>query len=651
MPIVKPVRSMFSQRAKLMRRAWLFACGVGLIGSSSATVHAQEKLAKALAFKPRQADVNYELVKPDQLADCSLEETVRADGKGFLVTGPGAVPLRWFADTNGDNRLDRWCYYNAGVEVYRESDTDFNEVADEFRWLSTEGLRWGKDKDEDGSIDQWNMISAEEVTAEVVRATATRDADRFARLLISDSEIASLGLGKEKVDMLTNRVADARKQFAAWTAGQNVISKQSKWTNFGADKPGIVPAGTDGSKNDIVVYENVVALLEDAGKSKQLLVGTMIQVGPTWRLVDLPKTVSEGAEVSDSGVFFSVSFQPRGASGSTESAGGISKAMQQLVTDLQDVDEKLQSRSLSESDRAVLQSRRADALEKLISASTDAEERKNWIRQFADTVSAAAQVGEYPQGVKRLQDFVGKLAGANATQDDIAYVVFRTMTADNNYKMQQPKADFDALQKAYLADLEAFIAKYPATDDTAEAMIQIALSAEFSGDTKLAEKWYDQAATKFADTLPGKKAAGALRRLALVGEKFGLEGKLLDGRTFSSPALAGGPVVYHCWASWCEGCKAEMRGLKELQSKYSKSKLSIVGINFDNTKQSANDFLKQNSFPWMHLFDEGGLDSNVAVAYGILTLPVNIIVDKNGKVVKTGVHWTEIDGIIEDLVK
>jgi thiol-disulfide isomerase/thioredoxin len=637
-----------------IRLALLIACSGSLIasGTVSAAIGADqsEKLSKALAFKPRQADVNYEQVKSDQIAECSLEETVREDSKGFLVTGPGAVPLRWFADTNGDNRLDRWCYYNAGVEVYRESDTDFNETADEYRWLSTEGLRWGKDKNEDGVIDSWSMISAEEVTAEVVRATSSRDLARFERLLITESEIASLGLGNEKSERLKQSVADARKQFVTWTAGQNVVTKLSKWTNFGGDKPGIVPAGTDGSKKDVVVYENVVALLEDAGKAKQLLVGTMIQVGPTWRLVDLPKTVAEGQVVSDSGVFFSATFSPRGANSVPEATGGISKAMERLVSDLQNVDEKLQSTKLAAKDKAVLQSLRADALEKLISASAG-EERSSWIRQFADTVSASAQTGEFPNGVERLRDFITKLSDASASKNDLAYVVFRTMTADNNYKMQQPKADFDSLQKEYLAELEAFIEKYPTSDDAAEAMIQIALSAEFSGDGKVAEKWYSRAAGDFGSILPGKKAAGALRRLGLAGRSFGLEGKLLDGRDFSSKALIGGPVVYHCWASWCEGCKAEMRGLKELQNKYSKTNLKIVGINFDNTKKLANDFLTANAFPWMQLYDEGGLDSTVAVAYGILTLPVNVIVDKNGKVVKTGVHWTEIDGILEDLVK
>ncbi len=643
-----------NERSFLSRFRLFFAYGAGLAVSatvSTATAaETSEKLSKALAFKPRQADVNYEQVKPEQVGECTLEETVREDGKGFLVSGPGAVPLRWFADTNGDNRLDRWCYYNAGVEVYRESDTDFNETADEYRWLSTEGLRWGKDKNEDGVIDAWNMISAEEATAEVVRATASRDTGRFERLLITENEIASLGLGKEKAEMLAQRVADARKQFESWTAGQNVVTKTSKWTNFGGDKPGIVPAGTDGSKKDIVVYENVVALLEDSGKAKQLLVGTIIQVGPTWRLIDLPKTVAEGQEVSDSGVFFSVTFQPRGAGALPEASGGISKAMERLVADLQKVDEKLQSPKLSASDKVVQQSLRADALEKLVSASSG-EERSSWIRQFADTVSASAQTGEFPNGVDRLKDFVGKLTDASISKNDIAYVAFRTLTADNNIRMQQPKADFDALQKDYLRELEAFIEKYPTSEDAAEAMIQIALSAEFSGDAKVAEKWYTQAARDFGKTLPGQKAAGALRRLNLVGKNFGLEGQLLDGRDFSSKALLGGPVVYHCWASWCEGCKAEMRGLKELQNKYSKTKLKIVGINFDNSQKQATDFLATSPFPWLHLYDEGGLDSTVAVAYGILTLPVNVIVDKNGKVVKTGVHWTEIEGIIEELVK
>lgn len=605
------------------------------------------QLRKALSYAPNQPDVVYEQVSEEQMGECSIEERIRSGVKGFWITGAGGQPLRWFADTNRDNKLDRWSYYNAGVEVYRESDSDFNGTADQYRWLSTEGLRKGADADEDGEIDRWDMISAEEVTAEVVRATAGRDANQFARLLLRDDEIEGLGLGDEKADLLRQRISDAQSQFRSWSAGQGTVTARSKWTNFGADKPGVVPAGTDESKKDIVVYENVVALFEDGGEPKQLLVGTLIKVGECWRIVDLPRAVSEGAVVSDSGVFFSASFTPRGAPNAVPT-GGISKAMERLVTELQDIDGKLESAT---GDPEVLQARRADVLEKLVSAAESDSDRGTWIRQFADTVGAAAQTGEYPGGVRRLQDFTKKLATVNATDDEVSYVVYRTLSADHNQRMLEPDAKYETLQKSYLANLQSFVRKYPESDDAADAMIQIALSAEFSGESKTAESWYQKAQAGFGTTLPGRKAAGALRRLQLDGKRFGLEGNTIDNRKFNSTSYLGGPVIYHCWASWCDGCKAEMRALKELQNKYAKSKLRIVGINFDNSVDQGTQFLKENNYPWVHLYDAGGLDSTLAVSYGILTLPVNFVVDSDGRVVKTGVHWTELDGVIEELVK
>ncbi|QDV27077.1 redoxin domain-containing protein [Aureliella helgolandensis] len=637
-------------------QGWLRKSLAGALAccAACASLHAAEpsdQLVKALSYAPAQPDVNYEKVSKEQLGECTIEELKRDDGKGFWITGPAGQPLRWFADTDGDNKIDRWSYYNAGVEVYREVDTDANRTADAYRWLSTEGMRWGVDKNEDGVVEEWSVISAEEVTAEVVRAVAAGDPARFARLLIADAEIASLGLGAEKEAALRKRVTEAGLEFTAWASGQKVVTPRSRWTNFGADKPGIVPAGTDGSTKDLVVYENTVALMDEGGEARQLLVGTMIQVGSAWRLVDLPEAVSDGSIVSGEGMFFSATFSPRGGRNAPEVTGGISKAMERLVPELQEIDEKLVSGS---GNMEVLQAGRADVLEKLVSAATDGKERADWIRQFADTVSAAAQAGEYTGGVARLREFAAKLSADKASEEELAYVVYRTIAAAHNLEMQQPEADYEKLQGNYLDNLKAFVTKYPQSPDAADAMLQMALSAEFSGESKTAQEWYGKASKGFGSTLPGRKAAGALRRLELVGNRFGLEGKTLDQRNFSSSSYLGGPVVYHCWASWCEGCKAEMRALKELQAKYAKTKLKIVGINFDNSEADfarRTTFLQEGKFPWVHLVDEGGLDSDLAVGYGILTLPLNIVVDSSGKVVKTGVHWTELDGVIEGLVK
>lgn len=640
---------------KFTRRTWGLGCvalcaPVLSLGTEVAlSDEPSPELVKALSYTPLQEGVVFEKVAKDAIAQCSIDQVSRNDGKGFSVTGSAGQPLRWFADTNGDNKLDRWSYYNAGVEVYRESDTDFDETADEYRWLSREGLRWGVDSNQDGKIDRWKQISAEELTAEVVRAAATRDAERFSRLLISSDEIEQLGLGTEKVELLKQRTLDAKSQFASWAAGQNVVSRQGVWTNFGADKPGVVPAGTDGSTKDVIVYENAVALLEDSGDSRQLIVGTIVRVGDAWRIVDLPKAVSDGAVVDDAGVFFSASFSPR-ASGAARSdnMAGITKAMERLVTDLQAVDEDLLA---GKGDPAVLQSRRADVLERLISASDSTEEETTWIRQLADTVSAAVQTGEYPGGVKRLNEFQRKLVAAGASEQNLSYVGFRILVADHNQKMQLPKADYEELQESHLTNLRKFVERYPDGDDAAEAITQIALAAEFTGDMDEAKQWYSKAAQRFPKSLEGQKAAGALRRLELEGKPFQLEATTIDGRAFNSRTYTGGPVIYHCWASWCEGCKAEMRVLKELSARYAKDKVRVVGINLDNESSQGLKFLKENSYPWVHLHDDGGLDSPLAVGYGILTLPANFIVDKDGKVVATGVHSSQIESVITGLLK
>ena len=71
--------------------------------------------------------------------------------------------LRRFVDTNDDNVVDQWSYYKDGLEVYRDIDSTFNGKADQYRWFNTGGSRWAIDANEDGVIDSWKSISAEEV--------------------------------------------------------------------------------------------------------------------------------------------------------------------------------------------------------------------------------------------------------------------------------------------------------------------------------------------------------------------------------------------------------------------------------------------------------------------------------------------------------
>src|SRR5437762_5520625 len=175
------------------------------------------KQALESPFVPVQKnDVDYDVPDAKEIEKCTVEAETVAGITGWVVRDSGGQILRRFLDTNGDNKVDQWCYFKDGIEVYRDIDANFNNKADQYRWLGTAGTRWGLDEDENGRIDSWKVISAEEATAEIVAAlrdansstTSIREAApaRFRCLLLTADELKSLGLSSKQVTDLSKRI-------------------------------------------------------------------------------------------------------------------------------------------------------------------------------------------------------------------------------------------------------------------------------------------------------------------------------------------------------------------------------------------------------------------------------------------------------------
>ncbi|MFM7932423.1 MAG: thioredoxin, partial [Pirellula sp.] len=143
-------------------------------------------------------------------------------------------------------------------------------------------------KDEDGKIDSWKSISAEEITYEVIEAIKSKDTNRYTKLLLTPAELESLKLGEKTKTRLQEKLERSKLAFSEFMESQRLIDAQASWAQFAADKPGVIPEGTEGAGQDLVAYENVIAIVESKGANQQLLVGTIVQVGNSWRLIDAP---------------------------------------------------------------------------------------------------------------------------------------------------------------------------------------------------------------------------------------------------------------------------------------------------------------------------------------------------------------------------
>jgi thiol-disulfide isomerase/thioredoxin len=635
---------MTTQARLLSRRsaAPLFAAAV-LFTALAATASAQPTVEYALGLSPFQKNVDFDKVAAEDARNCSIKMEKEGGVNAWVVRGPRGEVLRSFADTNGDRVVDRWSYYKDGSEVYRDIDSNHNAKADQARWLNAGGSRWGVDEDENGTLDAWKSISAEEATAELVEALRSRDPAVLARLLPTKADLEAAGFAEPRLSELAGRVAAAQKGFpAVAAAAQKQLGAAVRWNNMLAPQPGVLPAGADGIAKDVVAYDNVVALVDaEGGKSGQVYVGSLVRVGDTWRPVDLPQVPGAQGEIGDTVGFFSPRIADRGAG---EAGGQESEKLKPILAKLRDIEGKLSASSAQ--NRPGLLGEQANLLGQVVAAA-EASEQPFWVKQLAETVAAGVQEGALPDGIERLE----RLATAVAADDSLAaFVAFRLASARYAANMQQSGADVGKVQAAWLEELKQFVEKYPKAPDAAEAMLQMGIADEFSGEERQALARYTAIVTDFPESPSAKKARGAARRLESVGKPLALSGTAIDGKSVAIESLRGRPVLVHYWATWCEPCKVDIAQIRELYAKYGPKKFAVVGIALDSNKAELAKFLAAKPIPWPQLHEAGGLDGRLAEELGVLTLPTMILIDADGKVVDRNLVITDLEKKLDSLL-
>ncbi len=102
-----------------------------------------------------------------------------------------------------------------------------------------------------------------------------------------------------------------------------------------------------------------------------------------------------------------------------------------------------------------------------------------------------------------------------------------------------------------------------------------------------------------------------------------------------------GKVVYlDFWASWCIPCRKSFPWMNELQQKY-KNDLVVIGINLDQERELADEFIKETSPQFKIIYDPNG---TLATEFQVAAMPSAFILDREGKVVikHLGFHTKKI---------
>ena len=105
-----------------------------------------------------------------------------------------------------------------------------------------------------------------------------------------------------------------------------------------------------------------------------------------------------------------------------------------------------------------------------------------------------------------------------------------------------------------------------------------------------------------------------------------------NGKMLALSSLKGKYLVLDFWGSWCGWCIKGFPEMKKYYEKY-KDRLEILGIDCNDKEDKWLEAVKKNELPWKHVFNPK--DSDLTTKYAVQGFPTKIILDPNGKILKT----------------
>ena len=604
----------FTMRVLATLTLW---AGFGL--SASAQIPAMT-VDKAFEVKPRQPGVPITTPAPDQVGKHRVEPIANpqkpGSNIGYVVRDAEGKPVRQFVSYD-DKSFNIVAFYVNGVEAYREVYPPKPGEPNQFRWLGPNGGKWGLDKDKDGKVDEWRVISPEEVSQELLQAVLTKDTKRLEALLPTKENLDSLGLPAPQAQQIRDRAAKAAQKLIE-AADALKLTPEAKWVHLELGVPQTTPADAFGGRDDLVIHKGGTILIQDGDKTKFLQIGELVQIGRAWKVIEGPSSGVSGPDTTSTG-------------------GGpvITPEIADLVKQLDEIDKQAPNPPTPDT-LAAYYAKRAGVLEQIVQK-LPPDKQADWVKLLIDSLSAAAEGGKadnpHHARLKQIKDALSKAPNNPLTP----YAAFRLLVAENMIGLKDAKGvQIETVQEKWRVGLEEFIKAYPNAEDAGEAVLRLAMAFEFAGKDQepKAKQWYEHLVKNYPQHHHAAKAAGAIRRLDCEGKPLELAGTILANGSHFTPALvAGKAVVVYYWASWSSTLADDAKKLKDLAATYGPKGLEIVTVCLDDDHKLAGETIKAVGLPGTHLHMKGGLDgSPLATLYGIHVPPHILVVGKDGKI-------------------
>ncbi|NWF88734.1 MAG: AhpC/TSA family protein [Ignavibacteriaceae bacterium] len=105
------------------------------------------------------------------------------------------------------------------------------------------------------------------------------------------------------------------------------------------------------------------------------------------------------------------------------------------------------------------------------------------------------------------------------------------------------------------------------------------------------------------------------------------------GNPIQLSSFKGKVLLVDFWAAWCGPCRRENPNVVKAYKLYSKKGFDILGCSFDTNRDKWLKAIKDDKLTWHHVSDLQGWDNAAGKLYGINSIPANVLLDKDQKII------------------